>query len=206
MEEFPTVKVAKIDCDQYKATCKQYGVTGFPTIKLFKNDKVASYNGQRTVDALKAFATVTEPEENFALSPLQVEKPPQLDVAPPKIIKPDEETDVVVFEKEDAFESAIKTGFWVIKFHIGSGFDLDLQPTFQQLAAHYKANGNNIKVGKINVYEKESMSNKYNLSGFPTVAVLNNGKILGSIPGLKTFDQLLTFVDSTIKMQKRDEL
>ena len=41
------VAVAKINCDEEKALCSKYEVTGFPTLKLFSKGKVAAYSGDR---------------------------------------------------------------------------------------------------------------------------------------------------------------
>ncbi|KAI9199748.1 uncharacterized protein BJ171DRAFT_570309 [Polychytrium aggregatum] len=43
-------KVAAVDCDQHKGLCGQYGIQGFPTIKVFGANKKAplDYQGQRT--------------------------------------------------------------------------------------------------------------------------------------------------------------
>lgn len=48
-----TVKVGSINCDENSSLASQYGVKGFPTIKVFgSNKKVPSdYNGQRTAKA-----------------------------------------------------------------------------------------------------------------------------------------------------------
>jgi len=131
---------------------------------------------------------------------------PKVNTVRPKVVVPDEETDVIVFEEEVAFENAIKTGLWVVKFHIGSGFDRDVQPLFQQLAAYYKTNGNTVKTAAINVYEKDALNKKYDLTGFPTFAVFQNGKLLAAHSGKTNYDELVTFVYNAFKSNKRDEL
>jgi len=45
------VKLIEFDCDKYE--CKNIDV--YPTIILFKNDKIVSYNGTRTYEDLKQF-------------------------------------------------------------------------------------------------------------------------------------------------------
>jgi len=204
-EPVPLIKIARIDCDKYKSTCRQYGITGYPTIKLFKNGKVANFKEQRLAEPIKRFIIVTEPTEEFVLLPEEGEAP-KVNSPRPKVVVPDEETDVIVFEQEVAFENAIKTGLWVVKFHIGSGFDRDVQPLFQQLAAYYKTNGNTVKTAAINVYEKDALNKKYDLTGFPTFAVFQNGKLLAARSGKTNFDELVTFAYNAFKSNKRDEL
>ena len=59
------IKMAAIDCDEHKGTCGQYGVEGFPTLKLwktvYKNGKKkrfsVDYKGERTEKAIGEFIT-----------------------------------------------------------------------------------------------------------------------------------------------------
>lgn len=46
------IPIAKIDCTQEADLCKEQGVEGYPTLKVFRGlDTVAPYNGQRKADA-----------------------------------------------------------------------------------------------------------------------------------------------------------
>mmetsp|Transcript_9213 Transcript_9213/g.33774 ORF Transcript_9213/g.33774 Transcript_9213/m.33774 type:complete len:437 (+) Transcript_9213:57-1367(+) len=60
------VGIAAVDCDQHQSLCSQYGVQGFPTIKIFKpNAKPADYQGARqakpiTDAAIKALSDHTK--------------------------------------------------------------------------------------------------------------------------------------------------
>lgn len=52
-------KVGAVDADAHKSFTQKYGVTGFPTIKIFTGSKQVSYQGQRNAEgfvdaALKA--------------------------------------------------------------------------------------------------------------------------------------------------------
>ncbi len=48
------VKVGAVDADTHKSLGQQYGVSGFPTIKIFGNNKRSptDYQGGRTADAI----------------------------------------------------------------------------------------------------------------------------------------------------------
>jgi len=54
------VKIAKVDCtegnDRNRELCNGQGVTGFPTLNLYKNGElVEEYKGKRSLDDLEAF-------------------------------------------------------------------------------------------------------------------------------------------------------
>jgi protein disulfide isomerase family A protein 3 len=47
----PPVPLIKVDCTVETKTCGKYDVSGYPTLKIFKNGELASdYNGPRESD------------------------------------------------------------------------------------------------------------------------------------------------------------
>lgn len=52
----PNASIGRINCEEYKDFCSQKEVSGYPTIKLFKNTgEVIQYSGGRTAEAVAAF-------------------------------------------------------------------------------------------------------------------------------------------------------
>lgn len=51
------IKVIDMKCDleENKQKCNAYGITGYPTVKLYKNGNAYDYNGDRTPNDLVAF-------------------------------------------------------------------------------------------------------------------------------------------------------
>uniref|UniRef100_A0A8C2F1L0 Protein disulfide-isomerase A3 n=1 Tax=Cyprinus carpio TaxID=7962 RepID=A0A8C2F1L0_CYPCA len=48
-----TVTLAKVDCTANTETCKRYGVTGYPTLKIFRNgQESSSYDGPRSAEGI----------------------------------------------------------------------------------------------------------------------------------------------------------
>lgn len=48
-----TIKVGAVNCDDNKSVCGQYGIRGFPTIKIFGAKKnPVDYNGGRTASGI----------------------------------------------------------------------------------------------------------------------------------------------------------
>jgi protein disulfide-isomerase A6 len=60
-EASSSVLIGDVDCTVHSDVCSKHGVSGYPTIKYYKDgDKEGqSYNGGRTLDALKSFASET---------------------------------------------------------------------------------------------------------------------------------------------------
>ncbi|XP_076151023.1 protein disulfide-isomerase tmx3a [Alosa pseudoharengus] len=50
------VNVGMMDCTKYTSTSSEFGVRGYPTIKLFKGEKIFTYNGPRRKDEIIEFA------------------------------------------------------------------------------------------------------------------------------------------------------
>lgn len=49
----PPVALAKVDCTAEKAVCDRFGVSGFPTLKIFKKGEMSSdYDGPREADGI----------------------------------------------------------------------------------------------------------------------------------------------------------
>ncbi|XP_045215771.2 protein disulfide-isomerase A3-like [Mercenaria mercenaria] len=49
----PPVSLAKVDCTANTEVCGKYGVSGYPTLKIFKNGEMAEdYNGPREADGI----------------------------------------------------------------------------------------------------------------------------------------------------------
>jgi protein disulfide isomerase family A protein 3 len=49
----PPIALAKVDCTSDKATCDKFGVSGFPTLKIFRNGELSQdYDGPREADGI----------------------------------------------------------------------------------------------------------------------------------------------------------
>lgn len=52
----PNVEIGRLNCEQYKNFCEEHSVTGYPTIKLFKNTgEQVDYSGPRTSQGVADF-------------------------------------------------------------------------------------------------------------------------------------------------------
>lgn len=46
----PPVMLAEVDCTVHEKTCSEYEVSGYPTLKIFKNGEASEYNGGRSAN------------------------------------------------------------------------------------------------------------------------------------------------------------
>jgi len=52
------IALAKVDCTEEQDLCQQYGVEGYPTLKVFRGpDSITPYSGQRKADAIISYMT-----------------------------------------------------------------------------------------------------------------------------------------------------
>lgn len=50
------IKLAKVDCTEQVDLCKEYGVEGYPTLKIFRGpDAISPYQGARKADAITSY-------------------------------------------------------------------------------------------------------------------------------------------------------
>ena len=46
------IKLAKVDCTEQQDLCKEYGIEGYPTLKIFRGaENISPYQGPRKADA-----------------------------------------------------------------------------------------------------------------------------------------------------------
>jgi len=103
-EKTSDFKVAKVDCTVEKQSCKDHGVSGYPTLKLFHKGNTIAYSGQRTLESFIEFVakntgapaveTTTTTEESAG----EVQK----------------EGDLFILT-DKTFDEQTKTGDWFVK-------------------------------------------------------------------------------------------
>ena len=50
--ESEKIKLAKVDCTQEEALCSEQGISGFPTLKVFRNGSASPYTGPRKSEGI----------------------------------------------------------------------------------------------------------------------------------------------------------
>ena len=67
-----------------------------------------------------------------------------------------------------------------------------MAPTIDALATEYEGKA---KVGKLNVDENNSVSDKYQIRGIPTVLIFKNGEVAEQIVGVTSKENLSKLID-----------
>ncbi|XP_018017538.1 thioredoxin domain-containing protein 5 homolog [Hyalella azteca] len=174
------VGVARVDCTQQTALCSQHQVTGYPTLKFFKEaEDNLKYKGARSLPELVKFV-----KQQMGL----IENPDQ-----PK--KEREETGpATIIYTADTFESAISQGHHFVKFFAPwCGHCQRLAPIWDQLADSL-ADTEHITIGKLDCTEHREICTKYAVKGYPTLLWFTDGKQVGDrYAGDRSLDALRIF-------------
>ncbi|CAK4662850.1 unnamed protein product [Aphanomyces euteiches] len=162
------VNVAAVDCDQHKDLAAKYGVKGFPTIKVFGENKrsPSDYQGQRTAQAI-VDAGVKEATSiiKARVSGKSSDKPQEKPKAKPSN-KPG--SDVVTLTDDSFDDLVLNSGdVWLVEFYAPwCGHCKSLAPEWEQAATDLKGQ---VKLGAIDATANERKAGEYGIKGFPTI-------------------------------------
>eukprot|EP01097_Dermamoeba_algensis_P010491 TRINITY_DN7815_c0_g1_i1.p1 TRINITY_DN7815_c0_g1~~TRINITY_DN7815_c0_g1_i1.p1 ORF type:complete len:311 (-),score=77.29 TRINITY_DN7815_c0_g1_i1:120-1019(-) len=122
---------------------------------------------------------------------------------------------------QETFDQQISSGYWLVMFELGSLFDQEMYSilgSLQQYFLQYSSENlaecslnhgtkgaqdwcenqvkkvDQVKVGIVNVLNSRDISERYELTGFPSFIVFENGRVMGIFGERKTFDNLKDFV------------
>jgi len=147
------VVIAKVDADAHRSLGERYGVSGFPTLKLFKKGGSTTapedFNGGREIDDLVKFVN-----ENTG-SKGRIAK-----AASKVVVLTPENFDQVVLDKN-------KLVF--VEFYAPwCGHCKHLAPDWDKLGAAFQ-NEENVVIAKVDADAHKSLGERYGVSGFPTL-------------------------------------
>ncbi|XP_026731901.1 protein disulfide-isomerase A6 homolog [Trichoplusia ni] len=157
------VKVGAMDADQHKSFASQFGITGFPTIKVFTGRKSHPYKGQRTAEAFvdaalkaakdKAYDSLGKRSNDYTSDKSDV------------ITLTDENFKELVLDSED---------LWLVEFYAPwCGHCKNLEPHWAKAATELKGK---VKLGALDATVHQSMAGRYQVQGYPTIKLFASGK------------------------------
>ena len=182
------VRLPQVNADEHKELAGQYGVKGFPTIKVFMADKKKprDYNGGRTAGALAEFAVKSLGEQ--VMGKLGVKQGGSGSSGGGGGSKgggskggPSGPSPVVNLNEAD-FNSKVlaSSDDWLIAFTAPwCGHCVKLKPEWDDAAKQLKGD---FKLGWVDATQESALGQKYQVQGYPTIKMfsLKDGKKVAS--------------------------
>ncbi|XP_024030414.1 protein disulfide isomerase-like 2-3 [Morus notabilis] len=159
--------VAALDADEHKSLAQEYGIQGFPTIKVFVPGKPpVDYQGARDV----------KPIVEFALKQIKALLKERLDgKATSGSNGKSEPSASVELNSHNFDELVIKSkDLWIVEFFAPwCGHCKKLAPEWKKVANNLKGK---VKLGHVDCDAEKSLMSRFNVQGFPTILVFGADK------------------------------
>jgi len=161
------IGVGAIDCDQEsnKPLCGQFGIQGFPTIKVFgaNKNKPTDYNGERTARGIVDTAVRTM--ETVAKARLGGGSSGSGGGDDDVIELTDANFDKLVMKSDD---------MWLVEFFAPwCGHCKNLAPHWKSAASKLKGK---VKLGAVDATVHQALAQRYGIQGYPTIKYFKAGK------------------------------
>ncbi|XP_047490623.1 protein disulfide-isomerase A6 homolog [Penaeus chinensis] len=184
------VKVGAINADEHRSLGGQYGVQGFPTIKIFGLDKKKpeDFNGQRTAQGIVDAAMKAAREKVNAQ--LSGKKSGGSSGGGGSSGSPD---DVIELTDSNFEKLVLKSDdFWLVEFFAPwCGHCKNLAPHWQKAATELKGK---IKMGALDATVHTVMASRYGVQGYPTIKYFHKGDV-GDYDGGRTASDIVAWAD-----------
>jgi len=164
-----SVGIGAIDCDQEtnKPLCGQYGIQGFPTIKVFgaNKNKPTDYNGQRTAQGIVDTALRTVKEVVNA----------RMGGGSGGSGGSGSDDDVVELTDSNFEKLVMKSeDMWLVEFFAPwCGHCKNLAPHWAKAAKQLKGK---VKLGAVDATVHQALAQRYGIQGYPTIKYFKAGK------------------------------
>ncbi|XP_073060829.1 protein disulfide isomerase-like 2-3 [Primulina eburnea] len=159
--------VAALDADAHKSLAQEYGIRGFPTIKVFAPGKPpVDYQGARDVKSIA----------EFALQQIKTLLKERLDgKSTGGSSQKTEPSESVELNSRNFDELVLKSKeLWIVEFFAPwCGHCKKLAPEWKKAARNLKAQ---VKLGHVDCDADKSLMGRYNVQGFPTILVFGADK------------------------------
>ncbi|XP_059081134.1 protein disulfide-isomerase A6 homolog [Tigriopus californicus] len=162
------VGVGAVDCDQHKSLCGQYGVQGFPTIKVFGSNKKKpeAYNGARTAQGIVQQAQKTA--ESVVRERMGGKSGKSGSGGSGS-------KDAVIELTESNFKKLVldSDDMWLVEFFAPwCGHCKNLAPEWAKAATELKGK---VKLGAVDATVHGGLASQYGVQGYPTIKYFPSG-------------------------------
>jgi len=177
------VTIAKVDCTVQTGLCSAQDVTGYPTLKFYKEKgEGVKYRGQRDLASLEKFIGAQLGNE-----------------VPEEEVKEKESAEATVENGlyilgSASFASVIAAGDTFVKFYAPwCGHCQKLAPTWEELAKVFEKD-EVVKVAKVDCTQHQAVCQEQDVRGYPTLHYFRKGRKLETYKGARTLADLKDFV------------
>jgi protein disulfide-isomerase A6 len=169
------VNVGAVDCDEHKSLAGQYGVQGFPTIKIFGEDKKSpkDYQGERSAKGIvdAGIREASKIAKNRVSGKSSSEKPKNANSKPSSSSGGGKGGSDVVTLTDDNFDANVFNSgdVWLVEFYAPwCGHCKSLAPEWELAASELRGQ---VKLGALDATAHEGKAAEYGIKGFPTIKV-----------------------------------
>ncbi|RLN96413.1 hypothetical protein BBJ28_00020473 [Nothophytophthora sp. Chile5] len=195
------VNVAAVDCQEHEELAAQFGVEGFPTIKIFGEDKnkPTEYQGERTAKGIvdAAVSAARKVVKSRLSGGAKKKKSSSSSNSSGQKKKPSTSSSDVVTLTDDTFDDLVLNSgeVWMVEFYAPwCGHCKALAPEWEQAASDLKGA---VKLGALDATANEQKAAEYGIRGFPTIKVFGPSASAASdaqdYPGARTASGISTF-------------
>ncbi|KAF1773915.1 Thioredoxin, conserved site [Phytophthora cactorum] len=165
------VNVAAIDCQEHEEFVNEFEVRGFPTIKIFGENKAKplSFDGERTAKGLVDAALTASVEWSRRVCRTARRKEAQAQAAAQEEVA-QRKSSVITLTDDTFDEMVLNSGdVWLVEFYAPwCGHCKALAPEWEQAASDLKGS---VKVAALESTANELKASEYGIQGFPTIKV-----------------------------------
>ncbi|XP_077408848.1 protein disulfide-isomerase A6 isoform X1 [Vanacampus margaritifer] len=173
------VKIGAVDADQHKSLGSQYGIAGFPTIKIFgaNKNKAEQYQGGRNsqaivdgaMNALRAMVKERLSGKSGSSGYSKQQSGSDSDGKKDVVELTDDNFDNMVLDSDDV---------WLVEFFAPwCGHCKNLEPEWAAAASAVKEQTKGkVRLGVVDATVHQAVSSRYGIRGFPTIKIFRKGE------------------------------
>jgi len=172
-------KIAAIDCTKNPTITKNYEITGYPTIKYFKNGKEnLKYDKGRTADAIVEFMKSPVPKPTKPPAPEWKDQPSH-----------------IFHLDEKSFDAFIKEHDALVMFYAPwCGHCNAMKPAYVDAAKLLHDDNANGVLAAVDATKSKDLASKQQVTGYPTLNYYRNGILVESYEKSRSVENLVQYV------------